>query len=148
MHNQRQGKHRTGCLIGCYRGICGWAYSAIFEEYRCHAGNYPPSSLSLFFPHAIALQAASSAGVTSSLSSFSCASTRKFWCAESTCRKFCPLSASLRPRIRIIFPVLNHKKHLKGRMRSQLPTITDAATLSYAAVFIRFLMRWVTRKPH
>jgi hypothetical protein len=37
---------------------------------------------------------------------------------------------------------------LKGRMRSQLPTITDAATLSYAAVFIRFLMRWVTRKPH
>jgi hypothetical protein len=36
-----QGKHRTGCLIGCYRGVCGWAYSAIFEEYRRHAGAAP-----------------------------------------------------------------------------------------------------------
>jgi hypothetical protein len=37
-----QGKHRTGCLIGCLRGVSGWTFSAIFEEYRCHAGAPPP----------------------------------------------------------------------------------------------------------
>ncbi|CAN0075515.1 unnamed protein product [Discosporangium mesarthrocarpum] len=28
-----KGKHRTGCLIGCYRKTQGWALSSIFDEY-------------------------------------------------------------------------------------------------------------------
>ncbi|CAN0338469.1 unnamed protein product, partial [Scytosiphon promiscuus] len=28
-----KGKHRTGCLIGCFRRTQGWAVSSIFEEY-------------------------------------------------------------------------------------------------------------------
>ena len=29
-----KGKHRTGCLVGCFRRLCGWSLTAIFEEYR------------------------------------------------------------------------------------------------------------------
>jgi len=32
-----KGKHRTGCLVGCYRKLCGWSLTAIFEEYRLFA---------------------------------------------------------------------------------------------------------------
>ena len=28
-----KGKHRTGCVIGCFRKVQGWALSSIFEEY-------------------------------------------------------------------------------------------------------------------
>eukprot|EP00903_Cladosiphon_okamuranus_P008219 g7912.t1 len=28
-----KGKHRTGCIIGCFRRTQGWAVSSIFEEY-------------------------------------------------------------------------------------------------------------------
>mmetsp|Transcript_4218 Transcript_4218/g.6432 ORF Transcript_4218/g.6432 Transcript_4218/m.6432 type:complete len:173 (+) Transcript_4218:78-596(+) len=28
-----KGKHRTGCLVGCYRKTQKWCYSSIFDEY-------------------------------------------------------------------------------------------------------------------
>ena len=34
-----QGKHRTGCLVGCLRKVQQWSLVAIFEEYRRFAGN-------------------------------------------------------------------------------------------------------------
>ncbi|KAL3931890.1 MAG: hypothetical protein SGPRY_000933 [Prymnesium sp.] len=33
-----QGKHRTGCLVGCLRKVHGWSLVSIFEEYRRFAG--------------------------------------------------------------------------------------------------------------
>ncbi|KAJ8634295.1 hypothetical protein MRB53_027631 [Persea americana] len=30
----KQGKHRTGCLVGCLRKLQNWCLSSIFEEYR------------------------------------------------------------------------------------------------------------------
>ena len=33
-----QGKHRTGCLVGCLRKVQQWSLVAIFEEYRRFAG--------------------------------------------------------------------------------------------------------------
>ncbi|KAJ1627510.1 tyrosine phosphatase family-domain-containing protein [Pavlovales sp. CCMP2436] len=33
-----QGKHRTGCLVGCLRKVQRWSLVAIFEEYRRFAG--------------------------------------------------------------------------------------------------------------
>ena len=33
-----QGKHRTGCLVGCLRKVQRWSLVAIFEEYRLHSG--------------------------------------------------------------------------------------------------------------
>ena len=32
-----QGKHRTGCLVGCFRKAQRWSLVAIFEEYRRYA---------------------------------------------------------------------------------------------------------------
>ena len=32
-----QGKHRTGCLVGCLRKVQRWSLVAIFEEYRRYA---------------------------------------------------------------------------------------------------------------
>jgi protein tyrosine/serine phosphatase len=34
-----QGKHRTGCLVGCLRRAQRWSLVAIFEEYRRFAGS-------------------------------------------------------------------------------------------------------------
>lgn len=34
-----QGKHRTGCLVGCLRRLQRWSLVAIFEEYRRFAGS-------------------------------------------------------------------------------------------------------------
>lgn len=34
-----QGKHRTGCLVGCLRKVQRWSLTSIFEEYRRFAGN-------------------------------------------------------------------------------------------------------------
>jgi tyrosine-protein phosphatase SIW14 len=34
-----QGKHRTGCLVGCLRKVQRWSFVAIFDEYRRFAGN-------------------------------------------------------------------------------------------------------------
>ena len=33
-----KGKHRTGCVIGCYRKINDWTMEQILEEYRKYAG--------------------------------------------------------------------------------------------------------------
>ncbi|KZF25755.1 hypothetical protein L228DRAFT_208025 [Xylona heveae TC161] len=33
-----KGKHRTGCVVGCFRKIQQWALASIFVEYRDHAG--------------------------------------------------------------------------------------------------------------
>ena len=33
-----EGKHRTGCLVGCLRRVRGWALSAIFDEYLLYGG--------------------------------------------------------------------------------------------------------------
>ena len=33
-----QGKHRTGCLVGCLRRTQGWSLVTIFDEYRRFAG--------------------------------------------------------------------------------------------------------------
>lgn len=30
----KQGKHRTGCLVGCLRKLQSWCLSSVFEEYR------------------------------------------------------------------------------------------------------------------
>lgn len=34
-----KGKHRTGCVIACYRKIHSWTTGAILTEYRKYAGN-------------------------------------------------------------------------------------------------------------
>lgn len=34
-----QGKHRTGCVVGCFRRMQRWSLSLIFEEYRRYS--YP-----------------------------------------------------------------------------------------------------------
>mmetsp|Transcript_86805 Transcript_86805/g.173292 ORF Transcript_86805/g.173292 Transcript_86805/m.173292 type:complete len:205 (-) Transcript_86805:67-681(-) len=34
-----QGKHRTGCLVGCLRRVQRWSLVAIFDEYRRFAGS-------------------------------------------------------------------------------------------------------------
>ncbi|WCJ38843.1 Phosphotyrosine protein phosphatases superfamily protein [Euphorbia peplus] len=34
----RRGKHRTGCLVGCFRKLQSWCLSPVFEEYRHFAG--------------------------------------------------------------------------------------------------------------
>jgi hypothetical protein len=48
-----KGKHRTGCLVGCYRKVQKWSMTAIFEEYRRFAhpkyGHAPnPSCVFIF----------------------------------------------------------------------------------------------------
>lgn len=32
-------QHRTGCLVGCLRKVCGWSLTYIFDEYRRFAGS-------------------------------------------------------------------------------------------------------------
>ncbi|KAJ5426805.1 hypothetical protein N7465_001875 [Penicillium sp. CMV-2018d] len=34
-----QGKHRTGCVVACFRKLQGWEHSAIIDEYRLYAGH-------------------------------------------------------------------------------------------------------------
>jgi tyrosine-protein phosphatase SIW14 len=34
-----RGKHRTGCLMGVLRRMCGWSISAIMDEYARFAGS-------------------------------------------------------------------------------------------------------------
>lgn len=34
----KQGKHRTGCLVGCFRKLQNWCLSSAFEEYQRFAG--------------------------------------------------------------------------------------------------------------
>jgi len=34
-----QGKHRTGCLVGCLRRMQRWSMIAIFDEYRRFAAD-------------------------------------------------------------------------------------------------------------
>ncbi|KAK4771051.1 hypothetical protein SAY87_031583 [Trapa incisa] len=34
----KRGKHRTGCLVGCFRKLQNWCLSSVFEEYRSFAG--------------------------------------------------------------------------------------------------------------
>ena len=41
-----QGKHRTGCLVGCLRKVQRWSLVAIFGEYRRFAGSRRVSSTS------------------------------------------------------------------------------------------------------
>ncbi|TKY52037.1 tyrosine-protein phosphatase [Spatholobus suberectus] len=33
-----QGKHRTGCVVGCLRKLQNWCLSSVFEEYKRFAG--------------------------------------------------------------------------------------------------------------
>ena len=33
-----KGKHRTGCVVGCYRKMCDWSMDKVITEYRYHAG--------------------------------------------------------------------------------------------------------------
>ncbi|KAI4371163.1 hypothetical protein MLD38_019429 [Melastoma candidum] len=35
----KRGKHRTGCLVGCYRKLQRWCLSSIFDEYQRFAGS-------------------------------------------------------------------------------------------------------------
>ncbi|XP_076959403.1 inositol diphosphatase DSP4-like [Bidens hawaiensis] len=35
----KHGKHRTGCLVGCFRKLQNWCMSTICEEYKQFAGN-------------------------------------------------------------------------------------------------------------
>ncbi|CAH1420377.1 unnamed protein product [Lactuca virosa] len=35
----KRGKHRTGCLVGCFRKLQNWCMSAIHEEYKHFAGD-------------------------------------------------------------------------------------------------------------
>ncbi|XP_047179057.1 probable tyrosine-protein phosphatase DSP4 isoform X3 [Vigna umbellata] len=30
----KRGKHRTGCLVGCYRKLQKWCLSSVFDEYQ------------------------------------------------------------------------------------------------------------------
>lgn len=34
----KRGKHRTGCLVGCFRKLQNWCLTAVFEEYTRFAG--------------------------------------------------------------------------------------------------------------
>ncbi|KAG5233041.1 hypothetical protein OIU77_004475 [Salix suchowensis] len=34
----KRGKHRTGCLVGCFRKLQTWCLSSVFEEYKRFAG--------------------------------------------------------------------------------------------------------------
>ncbi|XP_030471183.1 probable tyrosine-protein phosphatase DSP4 [Syzygium oleosum] len=34
----KRGKHRTGCLVGCFRKLQRWCLSSIFDEYQRFAG--------------------------------------------------------------------------------------------------------------
>lgn len=34
----KRGKHRTGCLVGCFRKLQNWCMSSVFEEYQRFAG--------------------------------------------------------------------------------------------------------------
>ncbi|GLJ40145.1 hypothetical protein SUGI_0822770 [Cryptomeria japonica] len=34
----KRGKHRTGCLVGCFRKVQSWCLSSIFNEYQRYAG--------------------------------------------------------------------------------------------------------------
>ncbi|XP_004492836.1 inositol diphosphatase DSP3 [Cicer arietinum] len=34
----KRGKHRTGCLVGCFRKVQNWCLSSVFEEYQRFAG--------------------------------------------------------------------------------------------------------------
>ncbi|XP_020599283.1 probable tyrosine-protein phosphatase At1g05000 [Phalaenopsis equestris] len=34
----KRGKHRTGCLVGCFRKLQSWCLTAVFEEYMRFAG--------------------------------------------------------------------------------------------------------------
>ncbi|CAO2842469.1 unnamed protein product [Amaranthus hypochondriacus] len=34
----KRGKHRTGCLVGCFRKLQKWCLSSIFDEYQRFAG--------------------------------------------------------------------------------------------------------------
>ncbi|XP_057435771.1 tyrosine-protein phosphatase DSP3 [Lotus japonicus] len=34
----KRGKHRTGCLVGCFRKFQNWCLSSVFEEYQRFAG--------------------------------------------------------------------------------------------------------------
>ncbi|KAJ9176125.1 hypothetical protein P3X46_011470 [Hevea brasiliensis] len=34
----KRGKHRTGCLVGCFRKLQNWCLPSVFEEYRQFAG--------------------------------------------------------------------------------------------------------------
>ncbi|CAL9079370.1 tyrosine phosphatase family protein [Musa troglodytarum] len=43
----KRGKHRTGCLVGCFRKLQNWCLSSVFEEYhRFAATKARPSDLS------------------------------------------------------------------------------------------------------
>ncbi|PKA49632.1 putative tyrosine-protein phosphatase [Apostasia shenzhenica] len=33
----KRGKHRTGCLVGCFRKLQSWCISSVFEEYQMYA---------------------------------------------------------------------------------------------------------------
>ncbi|KAL6623119.1 hypothetical protein ACP70R_032998 [Stipagrostis hirtigluma subsp. patula] len=33
----KRGKHRTGCLVGCFRRLQNWCLSSVFEEYHRYA---------------------------------------------------------------------------------------------------------------
>ncbi|XP_020089531.1 probable tyrosine-protein phosphatase At1g05000 [Ananas comosus] len=35
----KRGKHRTGCLVGCFRKLQRWCLSSVFEEYLRYAGD-------------------------------------------------------------------------------------------------------------
>ncbi|KAL7591803.1 tyrosine-protein phosphatase DSP1 [Lactuca sativa] len=35
----KRGKHRTGCVVGCFRKLKNWGMSAIHEEYKHFAGD-------------------------------------------------------------------------------------------------------------
>ncbi|GKB19958.1 probable tyrosine-protein phosphatase isoform X1, partial [Tanacetum coccineum] len=34
----KRGKHRTGCLVGCFRKLQNWCMSEVHEEYKQFAG--------------------------------------------------------------------------------------------------------------
>ncbi|XP_050916816.1 putative tyrosine-protein phosphatase OCA1 [Lathyrus oleraceus] len=34
----KRGKHRTGCVVGCFRKMQNWCLSSVFEEYQRYAG--------------------------------------------------------------------------------------------------------------
>ncbi|KAI5411860.1 Tyrosine-protein phosphatase dsp3 [Lathyrus oleraceus] len=34
----KRGKHRTGCVVGCFRKMQNWCLSFVFEEYQRYAG--------------------------------------------------------------------------------------------------------------
>ncbi|XP_010683382.1 tyrosine-protein phosphatase DSP3-like [Beta vulgaris subsp. vulgaris] len=40
----KRGKHRTGCVVGCYRKLQNWCMKSVFEEYQHYAGGKARSS--------------------------------------------------------------------------------------------------------